>query len=186
MTDTTEARAARVAGELTKAQRKALLDGAFVVRGQADYRNGRLAIRADKRVRYNLCLRKMLTDYIGTPLLTPLGLLVRKHLENGAMNHEIVEVTQEDRNAVVRLLEAGDQDWQAKEVRLGQGDHFPIVQAFARHRQAALTAARPAILEEAAGIAEGYNFGPVRDDRDSARNATAQIIATALRAAVKP
>jgi hypothetical protein len=49
--------------------------------------------------------------------------------------------------------------------------------------QAALTAARPAIMEEAAGIAEGYNFGPVRDDRDSARNATAQIIATALRAA---
>jgi hypothetical protein len=52
--------------------------------------------------------------------------------------------------------------------------------------QAALTAARPAIMGEAAGIAEGYNFGPVRDDRDSARNATAQTIATALRAAVTP
>ena len=54
---------------------------------------------------------------------------------------------------------------------------------FRKMAQAALTAARPAILEEAAGIAEGYNFGPVRDDRDSARNATAQTIATALRAA---
>jgi hypothetical protein len=57
---------------------------------------------------------------------------------------------------------------------------------FRKMAQAALTAARPAIMEEAAGIAEGYNFGPVRDDRDSARNATAQIIATAIRAAVKP
>ncbi len=50
----------------------------------------------------------------------------------------MVEVTQVDRNAAIRLLEAGDQDWQAKEVRIGQGDHFPLVQAFAAHRIAAL------------------------------------------------
>lgn len=45
-------------------------------------------------------------------------------------------VEQSDRNAAVALLEAGGQDWQAKEIRLGEGDHFPIVQAFARHRLA--------------------------------------------------
>lgn len=45
-----------------------------------------------------------------------------------------IEVTQADRNAAVRLLEAGGQDWQAKEIRIGDGDHFPIVQAFACHR----------------------------------------------------
>ena len=50
----------------------------------------------------------------------------------------MVDVTQVDRNAAIRLLEAGDQDWQAKEVRIGQGDHFPLVQAFAAHRIAAL------------------------------------------------
>ena len=48
-----------------------------------------------------------------------------------------VTVTQADRNAAVRLLEAGGQDWQAKEIRIGVGDHFPIVEAFARHRQQA-------------------------------------------------
>lgn len=59
------------------------------------------------------------------------------------MTHEAIEqretltVTQADRNAAVRLLEAGDQDWQAKEIRTHNGDHFPIVQAFARHRLAA-------------------------------------------------
>ncbi|MEN6549199.1 MAG: hypothetical protein ABFE07_24405 [Armatimonadia bacterium] len=51
-----------------------------------------------------------------------------------------VEVTQADRNAAIRLLEAGGQDWQAKEIRLGVADHFPLVQAFARHR---IEAARP-------------------------------------------
>ena len=45
-------------------------------------------------------------------------------------------VIQADRNMAIRLLEAGGQDWQAKEIRLGQGDHFPIVQAFAEHRLA--------------------------------------------------
>lgn len=48
-----------------------------------------------------------------------------------------VTVTQADRNAAVRLLEQGGQDWQAKEIRLGQGDHFPIVHALARHRHQA-------------------------------------------------
>lgn len=50
-------------------------------------------------------------------------------------------VTQEDRNSAVRLLEAGGQDWQAKEIRLKVGDHFPIVQAFANHRIASVEAA---------------------------------------------
>jgi hypothetical protein len=44
------------------------------------------------------------------------------------------EVVQADRNAAVRLLEAGGQDWQAKEIHIGNGDHFPIVQAFRDHR----------------------------------------------------
>lgn len=48
-----------------------------------------------------------------------------------------VKVSQADRNAAVRLLEQGGQDWQAKEIRLGQGDHFPIVQSLARHRHQA-------------------------------------------------
>ena len=47
---------------------------------------------------------------------------------------EGVVITQADRNSAVRLLEAGGQDWQAKEIRLAQGDRFPTVQAFARHR----------------------------------------------------
>jgi hypothetical protein len=57
---------------------------------------------------------------------------------------DVPEVTQADRNGAVRLLEAGGQDWQAKEIRLGQGDHFPIVKAFARHRT---EAARPLTAE---------------------------------------
>ncbi len=40
-------------------------------------------------------------------------------------------VSQSARNAAIRLLEAGGQDWQAKEIRIGDGDNFPIVQAFA-------------------------------------------------------
>ena len=57
---------------------------------------------------------------------------------------EAVEVTQADRNAAVRLMEAGGQDWQAKEIRIGVGDHFPLVQALAQHRIAAMRAAEPA------------------------------------------
>lgn len=50
---------------------------------------------------------------------------------------------------------------------------------------AALSAARPLIeretLERAAKVADAHNFGPARDERDSARNATGQNIAQAIR-----
>lgn len=59
-----------------------------------------------------------------------------------------VVVTQADRNAAVRLLEAGGQDWHAKEIRLGHGDHFPTTQAFARHR---IEASHPAPSEASGG-----------------------------------
>ena len=68
------------------------------------------------------------------------------------MASELVPVEQVDRNAAIRLLEAGDQDWQAKEVRLGNGDHFPLVQAFARHRLAALESQASRIAELEAGL----------------------------------
>lgn len=80
--DTTEARAARVAGELTMAQREALLTGTFVVSGQASYRNGKVAMSAHGKVLYNLRCKGLLRDHIGTPLLSELGLATRKHLEN--------------------------------------------------------------------------------------------------------
>jgi len=59
-------------------------------------------------------------------------------------------VSQADRDAAVRLLESGDQDGLAKEVRLGNADHWPIVQAFARHRIAAEEAGARKALEAAA------------------------------------
>ena len=94
------------------------------------------------------------------------------------MNPDIVEVLEADSVCASEIVKVV-----VEAVRRGVYDCREVDEIVARHRIAALTAARPAILEEAAGIAEGYNFGPVRDDRDSARNATAQTIATALRAA---
>ena len=47
------------------------------------------------------------------------------------MTHEVIQA---DRNAAVRLLEAVGQDWAAKDIRIGNGDYLPIVQAFAAHR----------------------------------------------------
>lgn len=40
--------------------------------------------------------------------------------------------------------------------------------------------------EDAAKVAEHYNFGPERTERDNARNATAEIIARAIRAKLAP
>jgi len=68
-----------------------------------------------------------------------------------ASEDQVEAVAQVDRNAVVRLLEAGGQDWQAKEIRLGDGDHFPIVQAFKNHRIAALQAS-PATPDAVAAL----------------------------------
>ena len=71
----------RVAKRLTKAQWEAL-DGAFVVQGQATWRNGRLAVRAHGKVLWNLRRARLTTDYIGTPMLTEDGLSVRRYLED--------------------------------------------------------------------------------------------------------
>jgi hypothetical protein len=46
-------------------------------------------------------------------------------------------------------------------------------------------ATRRDALEEAAKVAEHYNFGPERTERDNARNAIAQIIANQIRALAK-
>jgi len=75
----TDARA--IAAKLTKAQREAII-GAHVVEGQSIWRNGRLAVRAHGKVLWNLCVPHMLVnDYVGTPLLTDLGLAVRAILQ---------------------------------------------------------------------------------------------------------
>ena len=70
-----------IAAGLSEAQKRALTNSVFEVSGQVSYRNGRLATRADKRVLWNLRCLGLLADYIGSPLLTPLGLAVRKALQ---------------------------------------------------------------------------------------------------------
>lgn len=72
---------------------------------------------------------------------------------------ELVEVTQADRDAAApHTTGFGHIDGYSFStlhmVRAGHCDDHPIVQAFARHRLAAIAAARPAILEEAAKVAE--------------------------------
>ena len=103
-----------------------------------------------------------------------------------AMNPEIVEVTQEDREAAALFASFAwhlfwPNDYQramedAKDMRAGRCDNWHLVQAFARHRHAALTAVRAALMEEAAGVAYDYIT-----DGELARE-----VATAIRAAVKP
>lgn len=63
----------------------------------------------------------------------------------------------------------------------------PLSSALAHERayeafQRAMNQAADEVLERAAGVADYYNFGPERDERDNARNATAQNIASAIRA----
>lgn len=68
---------AEIAAGLTVAQRRAMTNGVFNCS-----RRKIPCLRAHKTVRYNLCWLRLLTDYLGTPSLTPLGLAVRAHLES--------------------------------------------------------------------------------------------------------
>ena len=67
----------------------------------------------------------------------------------------------------------------------GRSETELLWEAFARHRIAALTAARPAILEEAAGIAEEYGQRDWFEVGKVVKQASREV-ATAIRAAVKP
>jgi hypothetical protein len=81
------------------------------------------------------------------------------------MTKEPVEVIQEDRNAAVRLLEAGGQDWQAKEIRLQQADHWPIVQALARHRLSH-SAEKQALIEALRKVVAGFRESLTNGERN--------------------
>lgn len=70
--------AERIAGELTEAQRRALTDGVYV---DENWTPPRPRMRAHGKVKWNLCCRRLLRDYIGTPTVTPLGLEVKRILE---------------------------------------------------------------------------------------------------------
>lgn len=87
------------------------------------------------------------------------------------MNPEIVEVVQEDVNAATRWL------LKAKSSKaVNRGDMRSLADAFAEHRLAALTAARPAIMGEAADLIDRLVLDGVDADH----------LAGAIRAAVKP
>ena len=67
----------------------------------------------------------------------------------------------------------------------GRSETELLWEAFARHRIAALTAARPAILEEAAGIVLGARKVELSSFEEG-WNSACYFNATAIRAAVKP
>ena len=75
-----EASVGEIVASLTMAQREALL-GAELREARGAYRPEGLYVTADKRVRYNLAILRLLPDYLTpTQRLTPLGLAVREHL----------------------------------------------------------------------------------------------------------
>ncbi len=87
-----------------------------------------------------------------------------------------VVVTQEDREAQAQLYEAVSKPGMAEELRAGEQDDHPGVQAFARHR----AQARKQALEEAARVAEQeppFKHGPA-----ITRDAYRMDIAAAIRA----
>ena len=78
MTQTPE----QIAASLTKAQRKALLAARWSPQQGVWHPEGYYCT-ADKRVRYNLCLFKLMRDYVHpSNIITPLGLSVRAILES--------------------------------------------------------------------------------------------------------
>jgi hypothetical protein len=85
----------------------------------------------------------------------------------------MVEATQADRDVLRAIYIPATHE----AIDAGDYDSHPDAQAIARHR----LAIRKAVLLEAAGVAEAHNFGPERDERDNARNATALNIARVLR-----
>ncbi len=115
-----------------------------------------------------------------------------------ADNEMCVVVTQTARVAAADAVKAyRDQrngNWQQR-IRDGKCDDGEMVQAFARFEaevriattadlQARLEAAEGRIaglVEECAKVAENLDFGPERDERDSARNATCRLIASGIR-----
>jgi len=81
-----------------------------------------------------------------------------------------IEITQEDREAAAehyeaRLAKHGKSVWYG-DMRDGNEDFCPLIQAFAAHRQAA----RERALEEAAEVADAERVGYVRDSADRAYN----------------
>ena len=96
------------------------------------------------------------------------------------MNPDIVEVVEADSVCASEIVKVV-----VEAVRRGVYDCREVDEIVARHRIAALTAARPAILEEAAGIAEEYGQRDWFEVGKVVKQASRDI-ATAIRAAVKP
>lgn len=84
---------------------------------------------------------------------------------------EAVEVTQEDREAAAAWSITASiwTDNSIRDIERGYNDNWPIVQAFARHRIAAITAARPLIMDEAAGIVREWPSQVLTEGEQSER-----------------
>jgi hypothetical protein len=65
------------------------------------------------------------------------------------------------------------------------GQRKADIAALIAYEAAAEARGREAGLREAAGIAAHYNFGPAKSERDSARNAIAQIIESNILSRIK-
>lgn len=73
---------AEIAKRLSEAQRRAILSSESRQANGAWHPAG-WYLRADRRVRYRLCLAGLLRDYLApSQRLTPLGLAVREHLQS--------------------------------------------------------------------------------------------------------
>lgn len=80
------------------------------------------------------------------------------------MTDELTEqVAQEDRDAAAECLSANYVNVDGWSIRRGLCDHDYTTQAFARHRIAAIAAARPALLEEGARLGAKATFALFTD-----------------------